>query len=92
MHDDLVHLENENNRLDSELQARSNDLANLEKNIAEAQRAIKELQADIAEASALNNKYKSEAAHYLRSAQQENARNNDLLRNIAAGENTLRNR
>lgn len=41
MHDDLVGLENENNRLDGELQARSNDLANLEKNIAEAQRAIK---------------------------------------------------
>jgi chromosome segregation ATPase len=92
MHDDLVHLENENNRLDAELQARSNDLANLEKSIAEAQRAIKELQADLAEAAALNNKFKSEAAHFLRSAQQEAARNNDLLRNISTGENTLRNR
>ena len=55
----IISYENENNRLDADINAIIDDLAILDNRIADAQAQIKSLQADIAEADALANKYKS---------------------------------
>jgi hypothetical protein len=58
----------------------------------DAQRHLKELQNDLAELSALNDKYKSEAQHFHKANQMEILKNNDLAKTLAHAENTLRTR
>lgn len=57
--DKIISYENENNKLDNDINAIVEDLAILDNRILDAQAQIKDLQADIAEADALANKYKS---------------------------------
>ena len=66
------------------------DLAVLDSRILDAQGQIKDLQADIAEADALANKYKSEAIHYQKATQAEIMKNNDTVKLLGQAENTLR--
>lgn len=63
MKEKIISYENENNRLDNDINATVDDLAVLDGRILDSQSQIKDLQADIAEADALANKYKSEAIH-----------------------------
>lgn len=65
----IISYENENNRLDQDINATVDDLAVLDNRILDSQTHIKDLQADIAEADALANKYKSEAVHCQKATQ-----------------------
>lgn len=86
----IISYENENNRLDADINAIIDDLAILDNRIADAQAQIKSLQADIAEADALANKYKSEAIHNHKATQAEVMKNNDTTKALGQAENTLR--
>lgn len=86
----IISYENENNKLDNDINAIVDDLAVLDSRIFEAQTQIKNLQTDIAEADALANKYKSEAIHYQKATQAEVMKNNDTVKVLGQAENTLR--
>lgn len=86
----IISYENENNKLDNDINAIVDDLAVLDGRIFDAQTQIKDLQTDIAEADALANKYKSEAIHYQKATQAEVMKNNDTTKVLGQAENTLR--
>lgn len=86
----IISYENENNKLDNDINSIVDDLAVLDSRIFEAQTKIKDLQTDIAEADALANKYKSEAIHYQKATQAEVMKNNDTVKVLGQAENTLR--
>ena len=66
------------------------DICNLEVEISNSQNDLIKLQGEIAEVTALSDKYKSEAMHYQRNTQAENMRNNDLEKALNQAENTHR--
>lgn len=86
----IISYENQNNRLDNDINSTVEDLAVLDGRILDAQTHIKDLQADIAEADALANKYKSEALHCHKATQVEVMKNNDTTKVLSQAENTLR--
>lgn len=62
----------------------------MECQISNAQNELITLQSDIAEVSALAEKYKSEAIHYQKGTQTESMRNNDLSKVLNQAENTYK--
>lgn len=63
---------------------------NLEAQISNSHNELSTLQKDIAEITALAEKYKSESIHYHKGTQAEIMRNNDLFKVLNQAENTLR--
>mgnify|MGYP003440846138 CR=1 FL=1 len=90
MKEKIISYENENNNLDNDINATSDDIATLDGRILEAQGEIKNLQSAIAETDALANKFKSEALHYQKATQSEVMKNNDTTKLLGQAENTLR--
>lgn len=86
----IVNYENENNQLDSDINATIEDITVLDNNIGNAQQDIINLQTDIAEVNGLSEKYKSESLHYQRATQTEVMKNNETTKQIAQAENIQR--
>jgi len=76
--------------LTSEARAREDNLENVERQVADTQKTIVALDADIQDLEKLNERTKSEAVQQQRSVQQEIHRNLDLTAKIGSLENHLR--
>ena len=90
LRDKILTFEEENNKLDREINSTIEDISVLDARIMEAQNQIKDLQSDIAETAALSEKYKSEMLHYQKATQGEVMKNNDTVKLINQAEHTLK--